>query len=166
MDAALSLLTLFGYLLATLAAGATGVLFRPGAWYRQLTKPAWTPPDWLFSVAWVVLYLAMASAAWRVSRIGGAWALLGQSFWALQIVLNAVWSPTFFGIHHVVAALCVIIALWLAVAATMGVFFTVDVAAGVLMVPYLLWVTYAAALNAAILRLNPRLHGASRTVRA
>jgi benzodiazapine receptor len=157
MDTVLPWLTLAGFVAATFGAAATGAIFQPGAWYRLLAKPGWTPPDWLFPVAWTVLYIAMAVAAWRVAYAGSPWTFPALALWSTQIVLNALWSPVFFGLRRIGAALVVIVFLWLAVAATTAAFLVVDDIAGMLMIPYLAWASYAGALNFAIWRMNPRV---------
>lgn len=142
------------YLAACCAAAATGSLFPPDKWYfEELKKPGWTPPPWLFPLAWSVLYIASAVAAARVAFVEGA--AIATALWALQIALNTLWSPVFFGLKRLGAALVVLIFLWLAVAATMVSFFAADMTAGLLMVPYLIWVSYAGALNWWIWRQNP-----------
>jgi translocator protein len=161
MDGMLPWLTLAGFLAATFGAGATGALFQPGEWYRRLAKPGWTPPDWLFPIAWTVLYIAMAIAVWRVAYSDGPWVYPAVAFWSAQIVLNALWSPVFFGLRRLGAAMVVIVFLWLAVAATTAAFLQVDAVAGLMLVPYLVWVSYAGALNFAILRMNPRVPAAA-----
>lgn len=148
-------IALFGYLAATLTAAATGALFQPGVWYRTLSKPAWTPPDALFPIAWTILYLCMAIAAWWVGMSNSIWTLPALALWAWQLVLNALWSPVFFGLRRIGTALAVISFLWIAVAATLWLFFQVSLLAGWLMVPYLVWITYAAALNLSIRLRNP-----------
>ncbi|NSX53349.1 tryptophan-rich sensory protein TspO [Parasulfitobacter algicola] len=140
------------YLAACMAAAATGAMFQPGQWYKDLTKPAWTPPDWLFPIAWTALYLIIAYAAMRASLAQGA--ALATAFWAFQIALNTLWSPVFFGLRKLKTALIVIIFLWIAVVGTMVSFYMVDMIAGLLIVPYLIWVSYAGALNFAIVRMN------------
>jgi len=149
-------LTLAGLALAALAAGATGALFPPGAWYKTLVKPAWTPPDWLFPVAWTALYAAMVYAAWRVAQAPIELAAPALAFWAAQIVLNALWSPMFFGLHRIGGALAVLALLWVAVVATLLLSLRADLIAGLLLVPYLIWVSYAGALNAKIWQDNRR----------
>lgn len=147
------------YLAACGAAAATGAMFQPGAWYANLAKPRWTPPDWLFPVAWTVLYLSMSYAAARVAALpetGQALAL-----WSVQIALNTLWTPVFFGLRRMGAGLAIICLLWLAVAATMLAFWQVDWVAGALFAPYLLWVTIAAALNRSVLVRNPAGQGAA-----
>ncbi len=147
----------FTYLAACGAAAATGAMFQPGDWYRGLSKPAWTPPDWVFPVTWTILYLTMSYAAARVAGLAGTSAATGQAlaFWSVQIALNTLWTPIFFGLRNMRAGLIVIVLLWLAVAATVVAFARIDWFAGLLMAPYLLWVSIAAALNGAVLRLNP-----------
>lgn len=130
----------------------TGAVWPPGTWYQQLAQPAGTPPDVAFPIAWTLLYIAMAIAAWRVWRARGIRHELG--LFALQLVLNALWMPTAFGAHRLGLALLVIVALWLALAATLAAFWRADRIAGLLLAPYLLWVSYAAYLNAGLLWLN------------
>ena len=148
-------LALAGLLLAVLTAASTGTLFRPGEWYARLDKPAWTPPNWLFPVAWTLIYVAMAFAAWRVAVRPSPAASAGLAFWCCQLVLNAVWSPIFFGLRRLGTAAVVIGALLLALVATLLLFTRVDALAAWLLVPYVAWVGYASALNLAIWLRNP-----------
>jgi tryptophan-rich sensory protein len=141
------------YLAACGAAAATGALFQPGDWYKSLNKPRWTPPDWLFPVAWTLLYLCMSVAAARVAMLSNAGQAL--ALWSVQIALNALWTPVFFGLRRLGAGLVIIFLLWLAVAATMLAFWQVDWIAGLLFAPYLLWVSIAGALNRSIWVRNP-----------
>ena len=138
---------------ACAAAGSTGAMFSPGEWYRDLAKPSWTPPDWLFPVAWSILYVCIAASAALVAPLEGS--ALAMAFWALQIALNTLWSPVFFGLKKMKAGMIVLSLLWLAVAATLWTFLALDTLAGLLIAPYLLWVTVAGALNWSVLRLNP-----------
>ncbi|SFD63294.1 tryptophan-rich sensory protein TspO [Roseivivax sediminis] len=142
------------FLAACVAAGTTGAIFPPGEWYRQLSKPAWTPPDWLFPVAWTTLYICMAAAGARVAMLDDN--AVAMALWALQIALNTLWTPIFFGLHRIRVGMVVLGALWLAVAACMIALWRLDTIAGILFVPYLGWVSVACALNASILRRNPR----------
>jgi tryptophan-rich sensory protein len=140
------------FLAACCAAAATGGMFPPDAWYRRLDKPAWTPPDWLFPLAWTALYLALAFAGARVAPMeGAAYAL---AFWALQIALNTLWTPIFFGLKRIGAAMVVIGFLWLAVAFLLAALWPLDRLSFWVLTPYLVWVSYAAALNASILLRN------------
>ncbi|MEY4696703.1 MAG: hypothetical protein RIT14_1131 [Pseudomonadota bacterium] len=150
----MDLILFFTYLAACGAAAATGAMFQPGAWYDDLNKPAWTPPNWLFPVAWTVLYLCMSAAAARVAALPGTGQAL--ALWSVQIALNTLWTPVFFGLRRMRAGLVVLGLLWLAVAATMIAFFRADTLAGLLFLPYLAWVSVAGALNASVLRRNPQ----------
>lgn len=146
---------LAGWLGVTFLAAAVGSLFMPGPWYDALAKPAWTPPDAVFGPVWTTLYVLMGVAAWLVWRRGGlAGAGAALAVYGLQLALNAAWSWLFFGRQAIGAALVDIVLLWLAIALTLVLFRRHDRVAGWLIVPYLLWVTYAAALNAAIWRMN------------
>ena len=127
----------------------------PGGWYYQIEKPSWTPPSWLFGPVWTALYLAMAVAAWLVWRQGGWPARRGAlTLFLVQLVLNAGWSGLFFGLHSPGLAMAEIVFLWLAILLTLLAFFRVSRPAGWLMVPYLLWVSFASVLNFAVWRLN------------
>lgn len=146
--------TLFAiFLAACFAAGSTGALFEPGKWYDNLVKPSWTPPNWAFPVAWATLYLCIAVSAARVAPLEGS--QHAMAFFALQIALNTLWTPVFFGLKRMGTGMAVLVALWIAVAATLGTFWSLDRIAGLLFVPYLLWVTVAGALNYSVWRLNP-----------
>jgi tryptophan-rich sensory protein len=120
--------------------------------YASLTRPSWAPPSWLFGPVWTVLYASMAAAAWLVWRRVG----LGRALvpFAVQLLLNAAWTPLFFGAGRYGWALVDIVALWAAIAVTMVAFWRVSRPAALLLVPYWLWVTFAAALNTAIVVLN------------
>jgi translocator protein len=153
-----SLLALAGFLVVTFLAAAIGSAFTGPAipdWYDGLTKPAFTPPSWVFGPVWTVLYLFMAVAAWRVWAAAGFDRARGAlTLFFVQLVLNAGWSVLFFGLRAPGWALLEIIALWAVLIATTTAFFRYSALAGWLMVPYVLWVTFAAVLNAAIWRLN------------
>lgn len=138
---------------ACLAAAMTGIIFQPGEWYAALVKPAWTPPPAAFPIVWTTLYILMAIAAARVAPLPGAGIAIG--FWALQITLNTLWTPVFFGAHRMGTGLAVIGLLWLALAATIAAFWRLDRLAGALLLPYLLWITVAAALNFSLWQANP-----------
>ena len=141
------------FLASCVAAGTTGAAFKPGDWYAALQKPVWTPPDWAFPVVWTTLYLLMSYSAMRVALLPGAGVAL--ALWGLQLALNTLWTPIFFGLRRMREGFLVILALWAAVAGTVWSFGQVDGLAGVLMLPYLLWVSIAAALNFSVWRMNP-----------
>lgn len=148
------LLGLAGFLLVTFAvAAAAGAVTADSVatWYPTLNKPAFTPPDWVFAPAWTVLYAAMAVAGWRVWRKAGfAGGRVALALFAVQLLLNGTWSFLFFGAHWTGAALAEIVVLLLVIAATARAFWRIDRIAGLLFVPYLLWVGYATTLNAGI----------------
>ena len=141
------------FLASCVAAGTTGAAFKPGDWYAALQKPVWTPPDWAFPVVWTTLYLLMSYSAMRVALLPGAGMAL--ALWGLQLALNTLWTPIFFGLRRMREGFLVILALWAAVAGTVWSFGQVDGLAGALMLPYLLWVSIAAALNFSVWRMNP-----------
>lgn len=137
------------------SASLTGILFPPGPWYASLAKPAWTPPNWLFGPAWTFLYASMGVAAFLVWRSAGWRRGRGAlRFFLLQLGLNAAWTPLFFGLHAMGWALAAIVLLLAAAAATAAAFHRVRPVAACLLLPYLAWLAYAAALNAALWRLN------------
>lgn len=144
---------LFLFLAACAAAAATGIIFQPGTWYDALVKPSWTPPRLAFPVAWTILYLLSALAAARVAPLPRSGVAIG--FWALQIALNTLWTPVFFGAHRMGLGFAVIAALWLALAGTIVAFWRLDRSAATMMVPYLAWVTLAGALNFTVWQANP-----------
>ncbi|WP_333714421.1 tryptophan-rich sensory protein TspO [Yoonia sp.] len=141
------------FLAATFAAGATGAMFPTGEWYKQLNKPSWTPPNWLFPVAWTSIYLLMAFAGARVAVLEGS--AYAMAFWAMQIAFNALWTPVFFGLRNLRASLPIMAGLWIAVFGATITHWQLDLWAGLAFVPYLTWVSVAAALNIAMVRLNP-----------
>jgi len=132
-----------------------GAQFTPGEWYQSLRRPPLTPPNWLFGPVWSLLYLAIAVGAflvWRSPDRSGVG--LGLGLWAAQLVLNALWSYLFFGLNRPGLALVEIIVLLAVIIATTVVFFSIRRPAGVLFVPYALWVGFATYLNAGFWFLN------------
>ncbi len=127
----------------------------PGEWYASLVKPQWNPPGWYFAPVWSALYVMMAVAAWRVWQRGG-WRAQRRplGFFLVQLVLNALWTPLFFGGHEMGLALAEMILLWLAIVGTVRAFWSVNRMAAWLLVPYLAWVSFAAFLNFTLWRLN------------
>jgi tryptophan-rich sensory protein len=146
-------MTFFIFLLACGAAASTGIIFKPGHWYDTLIKPGFTPPNWLFPVAWSIIYLLLAWAGYRLTVLPGSQVLL--ALWAAQIALNTLWTPVFFGAHRIFASMVILALLWLVVAIMLVLALQLDVVTGLILVPYLLWLSVAAALNFSILRNNP-----------
>lgn len=151
-----STLYLLGWLCLCLGVGlGTGRAFAPGEWYVALAKPAWTPPGWVFAPVWTFLYILMAVAAWLVSRSGEfRRRRLPLTLFGLQLVCNGLWSWLFFGLQRPGLALLDLVLLWLVLLPTTTLFRKTRPLAGYLMWPYLAWVTFAAALNFEIWRLN------------
>jgi benzodiazapine receptor len=153
------LLKLLASLTVVLAAGGIGSLATTRAiptWYKSLVKPSFNPPEWLFGPAWTMLYLLMAVAVFLVWKqgFGVPGVKLALAVFLVQLVLNALWSVLFFGLRSPLAGLVEIAVLWVAILATIILFFRVSVPAGVMLLPYIAWVSFAAVLNAAIFVLN------------
>jgi translocator protein len=150
-----SILALIVFVGACFIAAATSALFPPGDWYERLAKPSWRPPNWLFAPVWSAIYLTIAVSGWLVWRkyglAGATWPL---AIYVLQLVLNAAWTPIFFGLRRPDLAFFEIILLLMAIAATIAIFYPIHTGAALLLVPYLAWVTFAAALNYSVWRLN------------
>ena len=147
----------FTFVFAAIGAFATS---QAGAFYQQLDRPAWAPPAWLFGPAWTVLYALMAVAAWRVYRTASEHSVRPElTLYVAQLALNALWSWLFFAWHNGPLAFAEIIVLWLAIAATIVAFGRRDRVAGLLLLPYIAWVTFAGALCYSIWQRNPGVLG-------
>ncbi len=148
-------LALVGWCALCLATAGAGAFVSIDGWYAGLDKPTWNPPAWIFGPVWTVLYLMMGVAAWLVWREGG-WMARQRPLGLFlgQLLLNAIWTPVFFGMHQIGLALIDIALLWLALGATLIVFMRVSRPAGWLLVPYLAWVSFAAFLNFTLWRMN------------
>jgi benzodiazapine receptor len=153
---------LVGWLLICFITAAIGAAASVQAenFYGQLVQPGWAPPSWVFGPVWSVLYAVMGFAAWLVWRVGGfAFARIALTLFLVQLVLNALWSWLFFGWHLGALALVDIIALWLLILATLITFWRIKPLAGALLIPYLLWVSFATFLNYSVWQLNPLILG-------
>ncbi|APX97588.1 TspO/MBR family protein [Natronorubrum daqingense] len=124
------------------------------AWFQQLEKPWFYPPGITFSVAWTVIFTLLGIALWLVWRSDSSGRRLALGLFAVQMVVNVTWTPAFFSLEAPLAALGIIVVLWVLVAGTLAAFARVDRRAGALLVPYIAWVTFAAVLNFEIWRLN------------
>jgi benzodiazapine receptor len=141
------------FLFAVAAVAATGAAFAPGTWYASLTRPGWTPPNWIFPPVWSLLYLGIAIAGWLLWTTPNTRA--GRVLWGLQLLLNGLWSWIFFGLHRVGLALLDLSALVATVAVLTVWAWRRSRIVAWLMAPYLAWLLYAKSLNAGILLLNP-----------
>lgn len=153
-----SILVLVAFLAATFFASALGAFVTvrqlPG-WYAELQKPSWTPPGWVFTQVWTVLYAMIAVAAWRLWRKNGLMRDFAPfAWWLFQLILNAGWSAVFFGLRQPGMAMGELVFLWASIAMTMVMFWKRDRLAGALLVPYLAWTTFAGVLNFVIWRMN------------
>jgi tryptophan-rich sensory protein len=147
---------LYAFVIGTLVVGATASVFTEpniAGWYASLTKPSFNPPNFVFAPVWTALYVMMAVAAWRAWRVEGVRSV-ALTLYFLQLTLNFLWSLVFFAQHQIAMALADIAGLWIAIVATTIAFFRADQVAGLLMLPYIAWVSFAAVLNADIWRLN------------
>ena len=151
-----------GWLILAFAAAAiaASASIEARAFYDQLVQPGWAPPPWIFGPVWTVLYAMMAIAAWLVWRSGNLRThRIALALFVVQLALNALWSWLFFAWHLGALALAEVVLLWICIAATLVAFWRVRWLAGALLLPYLMWVSFAAFLNYALWRLNPQLLG-------
>jgi len=149
---------IFSVLLAQ-SAGVIGSFFTAPAistWYETLTKPVFTPPGWVFGPVWILLYTVMGVALYLVWRHGlkDKRIRFAFMFFLVHLMVNASWSIVFFGLHNPLYGLFIIVLLWLMIALSTILFWRIDNRAGYLLVPYLLWVSFAAVLNYSIWLLN------------
>ncbi|MBY0298975.1 MAG: tryptophan-rich sensory protein [Methylobacterium sp.] len=154
---------LLAAVLPVLLAASTGPIFTTPnipTWYAGLAKPDFTPPNWLFPVAWTILYALMALACWRVlgtAPVPGEarrTRRLALAAFFLQVALNAAWTPVFFGAHDLLGGLVVIVALLVMILCTIRLFWPLDRPAALMLLPYAGWVSYATLVNAAVWRMN------------
>ncbi|MFT9792460.1 TspO/MBR family protein [Mycobacteroides abscessus subsp. abscessus] len=137
------------------AAGVGGLASaNAAAQYGVLAQPSWAPPAWVFGPVWTVLYVLMGVAAWLVWRTRPPVPASALTAYGIQLVLNALWTPLFFGLGWRGAALAEIAVLWIALLVTIALFWVRSRAAAVLLLPYLVWTTFAACLNFAVWQLN------------
>lgn len=154
----LQLPALAGWLVLTFIFAAIGAFASSSAaeFYQQLDQPAWAPPPWLFGPAWSALYLLMAIAAWRVQRASAAGSARAElTLYTVQLAFNALWTWLFFSWHMGAVAFAEILLLWLMIAATIRAFWRRDRWAGLLLVPYIAWVSFATCLCYSIWQRNP-----------
>ena len=156
------ILGLIGWLVVSFAASAVGAVasIQARSFYSQLAQPAWAPPPSLFGPVWTVLYALMAVAAWLVWRSGGFRTnRIALSLFLVQLALNALWSWLFFAWHRGALAFADIVLLWVLIVATLVSFWRAHPLAGTLLIPYLLWVSFASVLNYSVWQLNPQILG-------
>jgi translocator protein len=140
-------------------AGVVGALFSTSAiptWYVSLNKPEINPPNWVFGPVWITLYFLMGLAAFMVWRVGVHTKGVRKALivFGIQLVLNALWSVIFFGLHNPGLAFIHIILLWLSILWMMLLFVKISRPAAIMLIPYILWVSFAAYLNYSIWVIN------------
>ena len=155
-------LGLIGWFIVSFAASAVGAVasIQAKSFYGQLVQPEWAPPSYVFGPVWTVLYALMAIAAWLVWRSGGFRSnRIALSLFLVQLGLNALWSWLFFAWQRGALAFLDIVLLWALIVVTLVAFWRVRPLAGALLIPYLLWVSFASALNYSLWQLNPQVLG-------
>ena len=150
---------LIGSILVVFVAGSVGTLATISeltTWYASLAKPIWTPPNWAFGPIWSTLYVLMGIALFLVWRQGleRRDVKLAILIFAVQLVLNILWSVVFFGMHSIFGGLILILILWIAIFANIIAFYVISRPAGLLLIPYLIWVSIASYLNYSVYLLN------------
>lgn len=155
----MNMLRLILFIVIANAAGLIGTYFTADAiptWYAALQKPSFSPPNWIFGPVWTTLYTLMGIAAYLVwrERTRLTHAARGMRFFWLQLAVNALWTPVFFGLKSLSAALVIIVALLLLIALTINEFRKVNTWSALALLPYLLWVSFATALNYTLWKLN------------
>jgi len=155
----INILKLLFSVFVCLSAGFLGSFFTRGSldtWYVHINKPSFTPPSWVFAPVWTALYILMGIAAFLVWRKGldNKNVQLALLAFLIQLVLNALWTPLFFGMRSPLYGLIEIILLWLAILVTTTLFFGISRLSAFLLLPYILWVSFAVVLNATIVYLN------------
>jgi tryptophan-rich sensory protein len=152
------LLVLLAFLVACFATAGLGAALTAVSvhdWYQTLQKPKWTPPDGIFGPVWTALFCLIALAGWFYwRRMGWIAGQTGLRWFALQLGLNAAWSGLFFALRSPGLAFADILLLWIAIVATIRAFRSASALAAGLLAPYLIWVSYATALNGVIWRMN------------
>lgn len=153
---------LVGWIILSFVAAAVGgaASIKAGMLYAQLLRPDWAPHASIFGPVWTVLYALMGISAWLVWRVGGFRAAKSAlTLFLMQLALNALWSWLFFGWHRGALAFVDILLLWVLIVATLIAFWQIRPLAGAMLVPYLLWVSFACALNYSVWQLNPQMLG-------
>ena len=141
-------------------AGAVGTVYtlkEITTWYVTLAKPSWTPPNWAFGPIWTALYILIGISLYLVWREGldRRDVRIALLVFATQLILNVVWSLIFFGTHNIFGGLVLVILLWISILANIIVFYRISQPAGLILIPYLIWVSIASYLNYSVFLLNP-----------
>ncbi len=147
--------TLLAFIAIALVPAFIGNAFPPDAWFVEWAKPSWNPPSWIFGPVWTVLYTLIGYLGYLACRSTLSIQRYGAfSVYAIQLALNGLWTPLFFGYHGLGLALITIVAFWVAIRLNIVAFYRIKPASGLLLIPYLLWASCATLLNAAIWNLD------------
>ncbi|MFK7795359.1 MAG: TspO/MBR family protein [Gammaproteobacteria bacterium] len=147
-------LNLIFWIALCMLAGFIGSLFSPGEWYQSLQKPLLNPPNIIFPIVWNILFVLMGIAAWRIGEKQRKTISLALALFIIQLCFNALWSYLFFGMQSPGLALIEILFLWILILVTTFIFYRIEKIAGILLIPYLGWVSFAIYLNYSIYYLN------------
>lgn len=147
-------LALIGWVALCLVAGFVGSIFNPGEWYVGMQKSSLTPPNYVFPIVWNILFILMGIAAWRVWGRRAKGTGFALALFLVHLIFNILWSYLFFGIQRPDLALIEIVMLWTVILLTIVAFLKVDKLAGMLMLPYIAWVSFAIYLNYSFVQLN------------
>lgn len=143
------------FYLCTVVASSSAFLFNIQGWYESTAGPSFAPPTWLFGPVWTILYIFIAFSGYFIAMGKNSnWKPMAIGFWSLQMALNVIWTPIFFGAQNLGAALVYIASLWVAILGTILTSWSVDKKASLLMIPYLGWVGFATFLNYTYWQLN------------
>ena len=143
------------FVICSFLPGIVGGRFMPDAWYVSLQKPAFNPPNWVFGPVWTLLYLLMGTSSWLVwKRAGWDGAGMALGVFAVHLVVNGLWTWLFFGLHRPDLAMADIVALWALIVTIMILFARHSIPAAILLLPYLVWVSFASVLNLYLWLLN------------
>jgi len=140
-------------------AGAVGTVYtlkEITGWYAFLPKPSWTPPNWAFGPIWSILYILMGISLFLVWRegLGKKNVQIGVLVFAVQLAINVIWSLVFFGTHNIFGGLVLVLILWISILINIIVFYRISKPAGLILIPYLIWVSIASYLNYSVFLLN------------
>lgn len=154
---------LLKFLITTIGCGLVGIAATPftvssiPTWYQTLQKPPFSPPNWIFGLVWIILYFLMGISAYLVwiKGLEKKAVEMALAFFIAQLIFNFLWSILFFGLHSPVLALIDILILWALILIIINKFYKISKTASYLLIPYLLWVSFATLLNFSIVLLNP-----------
>ena len=149
---------LIGFIVVCELSGVLGAFFTTEVipnWYAALTKPAFVPPNWLFGPVWTTLYIIMGISGFLIwQKKENPARITALKIFSIQLIANTLWSIIFFGLHQPLLALVDILILWVLIILMVWKFYKIDKTAGLLQIPYLIWVSFASILNLAIVMLN------------